>query len=32
MERVPKKLQELIEEGLIDYVAMDIKNSKENMI
>lgn len=24
----PKKLQELVEEGLIDYVAMDIKNSK----
>ena len=25
----PDKLRELVEEGLIDYVAMDIKNSKE---
>lgn len=26
----PKKLKELVAEGLIDYVAMDIKNSKEH--
>ncbi len=26
---LPEKLQELIEERLVDYVAMDIKNSKE---
>ena len=25
----PEKLRELVKEGLIDYVAMDIKNSKE---
>ena len=25
----PKKLKELVSEGLVDYVAMDIKNSKE---
>ena len=25
----PQKLRELIEDGLVDYVAMDIKNSKE---
>ncbi len=25
----PEKLEELIEKGLVDYVAMDIKNSKE---
>lgn len=26
----PKKLKQLVEDNLIDYVAMDIKNSKEN--
>lgn len=28
----PKKLKELVQMGLIDYVAMDIKNSKEKYI
>lgn len=26
---LPEKLMELVEEGIIDYVAMDVKNSKE---
>ena len=29
---IPKKLRDLISKGLIDYVAMDIKNSPENYV
>ncbi len=26
----PDKLKKIVEEGLVDYVAMDVKNSREN--